>query len=168
MVMAPIRLIRPSVSSWAPAGEGTARRSATAVAISSRRMEVSFCGHAVRVENEGTVASLPVEAQPREAPPSALYRDPGRRLPDVDVRAGGGARHGRPGRDEGDAGRAQVVHQCPYLRAVGMHRDVERAPVIEAHAVVQRRLAVGAYRQRPAEARHEELLELDRVRLEGP
>ena len=40
--------------------------------------------------------------------------------------------------------------------------------MIEAHAVVQRRLAVRAYRERPAEARQKKLLELGRVRLEGP
>src|SRR5574342_1239346 len=111
------------------------------------------------MENEGTVAPLRVETQLRRPVPSSRDRDPRRRLPDVEVRAGRGASYRAPRGDEGDPGRAQVFPQRPPLRAVRMHGDVERVLVVKAHPVVQRRLAVRAHGERPGEAGREEMLE---------
>src|SRR5207248_7154885 len=69
-------------------------------------------------------------------------------------------------RDEGDAFRPQVVQQGLAFRAVGVDRDIERVPVVEAHPVVHRRLTERADGQGAPEAGREELLEPPRVRLD--
>src|SRR2546423_3072470 len=75
---------------------------------------------------------------------------------DVHVRAGGHAGLGGAEREERDRARAQELHERAALGAVGVHRDVERLVVIEAEAVVHRRLPARPDRQRAMEPPGEE------------
>src|SRR5438093_3312842 len=78
---------------------------------------------------------------------------------DVHVRAGGHAGLGGAEREKRDRARAQELHERAALGAVGVHRDVERLVVIEAEAVVHRRLPARTDRQWTMEALGEEALE---------
>jgi hypothetical protein len=62
----------------------------------------------------------------------------------MDMRAGGRAGDGPPRRDEGNPLGPQMLHQRSPLGAIGVDGQIERIAMIEAHAVMQRRLPEGA------------------------
>src|ERR671934_2428165 len=78
------------------------------------------------------------------------------RLADVNVRARRLAGDGPAEGQERHAARAQPRDERLSLRAVRMHRDVERMAVIEAETIVRRRLAERAHAQRAVEPLGEE------------
>src|SRR5215471_21145122 len=151
-------LIFWSVSGYA-AETGVASRTAASNDVSSRVMRVPFRRWVGERRHRSTFARD--DARTGASP---FGGDARRRLADVEMGARGRPRDHPPRGDEGNARLAQVVYEGPALGAVRVHRDVEGVAMIEAHAVVERRLTVGAHRQGSAEAREEELLEPGRPR----
>ena len=54
---------------------------------------------------------------------------------------------------------AEILHERSALRAIRVNGYVERVAMVEPHTIMQRRLSIGAHRERPAKAGLEEPFE---------
>lgn len=82
----------------------------------------------------------------------------------MDVGSSGGARHGMPESDEGNAPLPQKRQQRSSFVTIRVERDIHGIAMIESQAIMGRRLPKSADRQCVAKGLREESLNFRRIR----